>query len=325
MVLSVHIRGNLNGVPDIINRVFGLGAYGVALYFLISGFFGYPSVKKSSDIKDYAFKRAIRILPTYYVSLLLTFILDVFIIKDLPLSPLWSYHVFFLNMFVPSSGWMWWNSVNFFWTMPSFIAWYILSPIIFRYLNNSVKISIVTLLSVIIVPFLKKWMYTFASEQFVNWNFFCLLYVFLFGALAWFIIHEGKQLIGIWYAAGLAALGWIAGNQSGFFVFGLFFYVLVVSLSLVKIQINNQKVKNGIILFSNISYSIYLSHYFVLKATENIWPHMHWVIAYLVFVVCAGVVGFGFYCLIEKPAIKWLQSKVAFISREYAIDGEKRQ
>ena len=104
MVLSVHIRGNLNGVPDIINRVFGLGAYGVALYFLISGFFGYPSVKKSSDIKDYAFKRAIRILPTYYVSLLLTFILDVFIIKDLPLSPLWSYHVFFLNMFVPSSG-----------------------------------------------------------------------------------------------------------------------------------------------------------------------------------------------------------------------------
>ena len=160
MILSVHIRGNLSGVPSIINKVFGLGAYGVALYFLISGFFSYSSVKKSSDIKDYAIKRAIRILPTYYVSLLLTFILDVFILNDLPISPSWLYHVFFLNMFVPSSEWMWWNSVNFFWTMPSFIAWYIISPIIFRYLNNSVKISIGTFFSVIIVPFLKNWMNT---------------------------------------------------------------------------------------------------------------------------------------------------------------------
>ena len=322
MVLSVHIRGYLIGVPNVINKVFGLGAYGVALYFLISGFLGYSSVKKSAYLKDYAIKRAIRILPTYYFSLFLTFILDVFIIKDLPISPRWLYHIFFLNMFVPSSEWMWWNSVNFFWTMPSFIAWYILSPFIFHHLNNSIKIAVVTLISVMVVPILKKWMYTIASEQFVNWNFFSLLFVFFLGALAWFVINEKKQWIGIGYAVGLATLGWLVGNKSGFLAFGLFFYVLIVGMSLVKIQINSQKIQNGIKLLSNISYSVYLSHYFVLKALGSIWSQVHWAFAYIAFVVCAGVVGFGFYYLVEKPAAKWLQSKVENKSYKYVMNDD---
>ena len=30
MVLSVHVRSYLNGIPTLINEIFGLGAYGVA-------------------------------------------------------------------------------------------------------------------------------------------------------------------------------------------------------------------------------------------------------------------------------------------------------
>ena len=33
MVLTVHVRGYLEGIPMIISKLFSIGAYGVALYF----------------------------------------------------------------------------------------------------------------------------------------------------------------------------------------------------------------------------------------------------------------------------------------------------
>lgn len=157
MVLSVHIRGYLDGTPNIVNRMLGLGAYGVALYFILSGYFSYSSVIKEVRVIDYAKKKAIRILPMYYVSLVLTFIVGVFIVGEYPLDLKWLFHTVFVNMFVPSREWEWWNSVNFFWTMPAFIAWYVLSPFIFKCVKNANRMAIATLIAVVVSPFLKNW------------------------------------------------------------------------------------------------------------------------------------------------------------------------
>ena len=35
MVLTIHVRGYLEGIPMIISKLFSFGAYGVALYFMI--------------------------------------------------------------------------------------------------------------------------------------------------------------------------------------------------------------------------------------------------------------------------------------------------
>ena len=86
MVLSVHVRGYLEGTPSIVSKILGMGAYGVALYFILSGYFSYVSVVKESRILDYVRKKAIRILPMYYMSLLLTFIVGVFIVGEYPLD-----------------------------------------------------------------------------------------------------------------------------------------------------------------------------------------------------------------------------------------------
>lgn len=301
MVLSVHIRDYLKDVLSIINTIFGFGAYGVALYFMISGYLSYSSVEKSKGLTEYYFKKAVRILPTYYISLFLTFVFDVFVLEEKPLSPLWSYHIVFANMFIPSIKWEWWNSVNFFWTMPSFIAWYIISPIIFRYLNNSKKVAVISLVFSIIAPILKEWMYNFASNQFVNWNFFSLLYVFLFGVLGWFIIQEKKYLIGICYAFFIGFFGWIVGNRSGFFAFGLFFYILVIIAVSLEIRITSLTVKKIIKFLSNISYSVYLTHYFVLKVGVQMWSGMPWILSYGLFLSCSVIIGSICYLLIEKP------------------------
>lgn len=309
MVLTVHVNGYLTPTPAAINKLFSLGAYGVALYFLISGYFSYASVKNSKSIKEYAYKKAIRILPMYYLSLVCTFILDALILKDLPISWEWLYHIPFLNMFVPSQEWQWWNSVNFFWTMPAFVAWYIISPFIFKYINNAKKATLVTMCTVCITPFLKKWMYYFASEQFVNWNFFCLLYVFLFGVLAWFVIQESKKVYGILSGVGIGILGLICGNKSGFFAFGLAFYLCIVAVSCFNIRFESTRFKNTIKTLSNITYSVYLSHYFILKLCNRVISNLYWPVAYIGFIVMALGIGYVLWRFVENPVANFLRRK----------------
>ena len=43
MVLTVHVRGYLEGIPMIISKLFSIGAYGAALCFIISGYLSYKS------------------------------------------------------------------------------------------------------------------------------------------------------------------------------------------------------------------------------------------------------------------------------------------
>lgn len=315
MVLSVHIRGYLKGTPDIINQAMGIGAYGVALYFILSGYFSYKSVTKEKSIRDYAKKKAIRILPMYYVSLIITFIVGVFITDQYPLDLKWLYHTVFLNMFIPSQEWSWWNSVNFFWTMPAFVAWYILSPLLFKYINNSKKMAIVTLVASISAPFLKKLMYGFASEQFVNWNFFCLLYVFLFGSLAYFFVKEHKQFTGILCSLSIFAIGVIVGNRSGFFVFGIGFFLLMLLASVIPLRWENEKLKDIVKWLSAVTYSVYLTHWFILQLFGEELSALPWLIGYLVFIIIAWIIGGLAYKFIEIPVYRILK-RTRFMKRE---------
>lgn len=240
MVLSVHINGYLNEHPHIVQLFFSLGAYGVSLFFLLSGFFTYSSIQKSSTIKEYLIKKAVRLLPLYYISLVMTFILDVYIYKDLPVSWKWLYHVVFLNMFVPCKEWMWWNSVNFFWTMPCFVAWYIISPVIYRYVNSFWKMASFVGIYSVMVPVIKEWMYGFTSTQFANWNFFSLLYTFLLGVLASLAISERKEIICAVYTVFLGIIGCIANNRSGFFLFGIGFLLLILAVHMFGLKIRSK-------------------------------------------------------------------------------------
>lgn len=265
MVLTVHVNGYLSNSPDLINNLFGLGAYGVALYFVLSGFFAYPSIVRCDSFREYFMKKIVRILPMYYISLFFTFIVGWGITKEYPVTWEWLYHIFFLNMFIPSKEWMWWNSVNFFWTMPAFMAWYVVSYLFFKKVNDIKGVAVLTLISVVVTPLLKNGMRLIACQQFVNWNFFCLLYVFLFGSLACFVIVEEKMVKGCVYGILIAIIGLVVGNRNGFFVFGLLFYFLIILTSTISIRWNNIRFNKIIKILSNITYSTYLTHWFILK------------------------------------------------------------
>ena len=301
MVLTVHVRGYLEGIPTIISKLFSIGAYGVALYFIISGYLSYKSVLNCSSFTQYLRKKIIRIFPMYYVSLLVTFIIGAVILKIYPIDWKWIYHILFLNMFVPNKEWMWWNSVNFFWTMPAFVAWYLLSYPLFKKMTNSTTTAISSLIVSILTPDLKRIMNMFASEQFVNWNFFCLLYVFLFGSLAYFIIKEKKHVIGFAYGFLIGIIGWFCENRSGFFVFGIVFYFLLLLVDLCPIKWTNKKINQTIRWLSAISYSTYLTHWFILTLCGNMLKMLPWMFAYLLFIVISVILGGFCYKFIEKP------------------------
>jgi peptidoglycan/LPS O-acetylase OafA/YrhL len=63
--------------------IFDQGYFGVELFFLISGFVIFYTISKTKIVKEFLIKRAIRLYPTYWICLLITFCL----IKIYPLSP----------------------------------------------------------------------------------------------------------------------------------------------------------------------------------------------------------------------------------------------
>jgi peptidoglycan/LPS O-acetylase OafA/YrhL len=243
----------------------------------------------------------------YYVSLLLTFIVGGLILKEFPIKWQWIYSVFFLNMFIPTKEFMWWNSVNYFWTMPSFVAWYIVLYPLFRKINNSKNMVMITLVMSVLSPFLKKIMINFASIQFVNWYFFCLVYCFCLGALAYFIINEGKHKLGLIYGIFIGFAGVIAvvltryKSGSGFFIFGVIFYFMIVLADWLPIRWNNNKVNVIIQKLSIITYSIYLTHWFILKLIGDYLEQLPWMIGYLMYIVIVFIIGYLSYRFIEKP------------------------
>lgn len=308
MVLSVHISGSLIAAPKILTPILGYGAYGVALYFLLAGYFAYPSVKKEKSIQAYANKKAMRILPMYYLSLLFTFVLGT-ATNIYPLKAQWLYHVFCLNMFIPAPQWEWWHSVNFFWTIPAFVAWYILSPLVFRWVTNVHRAAGIALFTAATTTLLKRWMYRFASEQFVNWNFFCLMYVFFFGVLAYFVKIENCFRLGIIYGVVIGVAGFAAGNRSGFFVFGIAFYFAVVIANILPIKWNSEIVKGFINSMSEVTYSVYLTHWFLLTTGKSIWQSLPWLLSYVGFICAAWGLGYVTYKYCEQPIYVFLRNK----------------
>lgn len=306
MVLSVHIKGKLIECPQIIINIMGIGAYGVALYFIISGYLGYNSVYKSKSVKQYFIKKAFHILPVYYFSLILTILYNCLVFNQ-PFSIQWIKYIFFVNMIIPSDNFQWWNSVNFYWTMTSFVLFYIFSPIIFRIIINRKRALGLVFLSVVSTPFIKMVLinsFSWADKMdlFVNWNFFSLFYCFALGIYIFFVCKEKCYVKSYVELLIIIISGLIIGNRSGFLIFGVLFSYFIIFLQQIKFKIKSPLTINIIKWISSVSYSTYLIHYFVLEAFNRFLnKNINWLAIYIIFIVISLAFGYLVKLIVEKP------------------------
>lgn len=169
LVFLVHFgqRVDLSGIL----RVFtDFGRYGVQLFLLISGFLAGRTFFDNPEVNVWTYykKRAIAILPLYYLVILYYFITENILnhfVSVIPADELglgWFRYIFLLNGFFNSDTYFW-SNLGITWTIPIFAFFYLIAPWILRKVK-SVAASIVV------------WLCVFAITKVLGMFYSCVMF-----------------------------------------------------------------------------------------------------------------------------------------------------
>ena len=276
-------------------KLSSLGQYGVGLFFLVSAYtltksLNYRFNEKENQIfKKYFLRRFFRIAPLYYLYLL--------------------YHYFFLNDFNQSTHITNLNFLAHFifldmlyidfinsilhveWTIGVEVFFYLFLPFFFK---KSLKILVIFLFITILIS-----MFTLVYRKYFNEDYhmlhFTILewsYYFIAGTLLakWnfnFFIKNNFLLLTIIFNIALMSIINLP------FQHYLMFITLILFFIYIKEKIKTNIYNNIIIFIGKISFSIYLSHYIVLRYTIDYF-------------------GINFYCIILSLVITLIISIITF-------------
>lgn len=279
MVLSEHITQTL-GIS------FEAGAYGVQLFFIMSGYLAFYSMtnKRYSTIEYYE-NRAVRILPTYWICLIILYLYDVLeggVVHNLSLQeifagqcgPRFIRYFFGLQCCLPSENWNLWNNHSALWSMSSFFAFYILTPYLFKILKNFYISFGSTIVLLIGRPFIiniiqlcsKNYPPDAHIEWFASLNPFSSLYCYLLGCSLYLAIKEEKQNI---YMLVITAILFITDLKWYPYEF---VSVILIFIAVSVPPLLRQKISVKIVSFiSNGTFALYLIHPVVLRIAPKIW------------------------------------------------------
>lgn len=215
MVLTVH-TGLLTGLQS----QTAFGANGVTLFFILSGYLTQISLERTPRISDYYRRRALRILPLYWLTLAIRYLYDLILAlaAGIPAAeifslqgtcgPGWLRYVFFLQMWIPSDNWMLWNNRNVLWTMSAFAFFYLAAPwlhrLVARFRSRFAASFVLLLLCIGGKGMLGRGIEASLSalpqgsvdqiSEFSAKMPLMVLYAFLFGTTLYWAVREGHQL-----------------------------------------------------------------------------------------------------------------------------------
>lgn len=269
MVLVIH-SGAFVDFGTIGQSVTDNGKFGVQIFFVIAGFTIFQNVS-SSDYKNYLVRRAFRVVPVYYMFVIIGFVL---LYLGFLQPNYWmeksGADINFYNLAMHLSLLSSWDDaiaasiIGVEWTIPVEVFWYILLPIIARPHDGVVKVATVILLLVIVSYFSRK----LFGPDYLNWGsrftplkyglYFYLGY--LAGSLRGRAIFLGAMEPWI---CGLCVVLWLwlmmnyrPDNDSMF--------ALVTAALIVCVHPSNWVARilttRPMIIIGSVSYSIYLIH-----------------------------------------------------------------
>ena len=224
MVLGVH-TGQKVGLGD----AAAVGAQGVQLFFVLSGYLAAASLSRHPEPLPYYQRRIRRILPLYWLVLVLRWLFDA--VRYLaagasaaqlfgpggPCGPGYLRYFVFLQMWLPSDNWMLWNNRNVLWTMSAFAFFYLLAPWLYRLCKRfwGALALLVVCLAVKgrIGGLIESSLAAFPAEanisEFSAKTPIMTLYCFIFGMAAFAAVRENKQFL---YGAFCILLAVVVGS-----------------------------------------------------------------------------------------------------------------
>lgn len=110
--------------------------------------------------------RLIRILPTYWTCLVIIYIKDAIItIQNSSIhevfagqcGPQYMRYFLFLQCFIPSDDWNYWNNHSALWTMSSFALFYLVAPLLYRVMRRFYQSIVILIVFLFGTPYFTLW------------------------------------------------------------------------------------------------------------------------------------------------------------------------
>ena len=283
MVFTIHFLGYRNvEVPLFVFRFFEHCSYGVSFFFAISGYLIMQSVNGSRNIKEYFVKRVSRIIPAYYAILVFGIIVWDICLGKMPADSMlglgWLRYFLFLNVIIPSNDYYFWNDLWGLWTMSSFMLFYLLAPVIRKFVK-SYKGSLLFMLIVVVVAYgSKAVIYRLMSSagiansaefagDFAVFN----MISFSFGVVAWYAVKEmkDKQYLSfvILFLAGFLMIREDSYNR---IIWALFAVAFMLSMKDFSYSAKTEWIGKVFSTFSKYSFTVYLIHMPILQLLEHV-------------------------------------------------------
>lgn len=341
-VILTHSTQKLTDLPLWLNNIGIQGARGVQLFFIVSAFTLFYSLSRkyeteSIDIKDFFIRRFFRIAPAFYFSFLFYLFFAIWL-NQLGLTGR-TYDYTFERIFstltftgILSPDWLF-SLVPGGWSISVEMLFYLLVPLFFmvvRKLKTAVFLVIATLmissLSTYVVLHYDFWEAGNLREQYLFYWFPNQLSVFSLGIVLFFLLQDKinhvslksnylKSNVLILFAIVLLGILGISGGVGGpyfpsHFLFGISFVMLAYGLGIREKHFLVNKVS---VFIGQISFSMYLIHFFVLdtifilfgdRLQEDLPNSIVLVVLFLSTLLIATVLSYLLYRFIEQPGVK---------------------
>lgn len=276
MVFSIHLFIFIPELPRAVCDILSNGGYGVSVFFVISGFLIFESLNKSRTLKEYYIKRISRIIPAYYAILIVGILVWDIGLKQMPVDSYahigWLRYFLCLNTWLPSGDYNYWNNLWGLWTISCFVFFYLIAPLLKKYINNFMKSAV---FMVVMIPatfaFSKIAEVFFAGvsaslpEMLACDNPVYSLNTFAMGICAWYAWKEDrvKDFLKI---AVLLLTGFIGLNMYNRMLWGML--TAIIMMVFIDLDIKNKLVVNIIKIMGRYSFCLYLMHLPVIEVID---------------------------------------------------------
>lgn len=308
LVVLYHYTYRYYEIYGINNQLFfsiPLGYYGVQSFFIVSGFVIFMSIKKTNTIRDFVVHRFIRLYPTYWVSVIITFL--VVLVFSLPSREV-TILEFIANLTMIHTQFGIKSVDGVYWTLLFELKFYLLMIILFkfRFLN---KIELISIFIMIYIFFMNFLSYEHSFIYKITRTVFILYYLnyFIAGIMYYKIYFKQENFLVYLTLFMSFVIGFLLNGRENleavFIIYFVFFLFSVKKIDFLA--------KKPLVFFGTISYALYLIHQnigyviFNYANKEDLSIYLSLLIALIVSVVLASIITF----LVEKPIMIYLKNR----------------